>query len=125
MPIGPRANTTFWQDWVNLALGLWLFVSPWVLGYTGLAGAATNSWILGIAVAAVATAALISYAQWEEWLNAVFGLWLLVSPWVIGFVGTGEASVAPLWNHVLVGVAVAVLALWDGLAHASAERAPI
>jgi hypothetical protein len=30
-------------------------------------------------------AALAAFAVWEEWLNLVAGLWLVVSPWILGF----------------------------------------
>lgn len=120
MPIGTRGVVSYWQDWVNLALGAWLFVSPWVLGYAGHAAPAWNSWILGIVVVAVAAAALIRFAVWEEWLNAICGLWLLVAPWVMGFAGADAA--AALWNHVLMGLAIGILALWDALAHGTEDR---
>ncbi|MBI5164282.1 MAG: SPW repeat protein [Magnetospirillum sp.] len=115
MPIGTRAHPTFWQDWVNLIIGAWLFVSPWVLGYADLPAAAWNSWIFGIVVAVVSIAALIQFAQWEEWINVLFGVWLLAAPWVMGFAAAGEP--APVWNHVGVGLVVGILALWDVLSH--------
>lgn len=31
-----RESTNNWQDWVNLILAGWLFISPWVLGYAAL-----------------------------------------------------------------------------------------
>lgn len=118
MPIGPYGERTFWQDWANLGLGLWLLVSPWPLGVEG--AAAWNSWIMGVLVAGVSAAALIRFAAWEEWTLALAGVWLLVAPWVMGFAGADAA--AALWNHVLVGLAVGVIALWDALAHATQDR---
>ena len=47
---------TPWLEYVQCALGVLLFISPWIGGYAGSAGAAWTSWILGI-VAAVVTAA--------------------------------------------------------------------
>jgi hypothetical protein len=54
----------------------------------------------------LAIAALAAFAVWEEWLNLIVGLWVLVSPWVLGFHGTTR----PMAVHVVVGIAVAVLA---------------
>jgi hypothetical protein len=110
-----------WQDWANLAVGLWLFVAPWVLGYAGLRSAAWNSWTLGVVVVAVSVSALILFAAWQEWVNVILGVWLLISPWVMGFAGAENASA--LWNHVGVGLAVGGLALWDALAHGMEDRA--
>jgi hypothetical protein len=120
MPLGPHGMPRFWQDWANLAVGVWLFVAPWVLGYDHVRSAAWNSWIFGIVVVAVSTSALVLFAVWEEWLNVIFGAWLLVAPWIMGFAGSDNA--AALWNHVLVGLAVGGLALWDALAHGAEDR---
>lgn len=120
MPIGPHGLRRHWQDWANLALGLWLFVSPWVLGYADLRSAAWNSWTMGVVIAAVSTAALILFSPWQEWVNVALGVWLLVAPWVMGFAGAENA--AALWNHVVVGLAVGGLALWDALEHGAEDR---
>jgi hypothetical protein len=97
-------------DVANLILGAFLFFSPWIFGFD--AGKMTqNAAIAGIVIAALAIAALAAFAVWEEWLNLVVGLWVLVSPWVLAFQGN-HAAVA---IHVIVGAAVAVLAaveLW-------------
>jgi hypothetical protein len=34
--------------WISVALGIWLFVSPWVLGYTGIRDGAWSAWIFGV-----------------------------------------------------------------------------
>lgn len=97
-----------WQDPVSLILGLWLIASPWVLGHAAEARPMWNAVILGVLVAAAALIALFRVMAWEEWVNLVFGVWLLLSPWVLAFGGLAAA----MWNAVIVGAAVAVLALW-------------
>ena len=97
-------------DVVNLILGAWLFLTPWVFGFAG-GEAGWNAWIFGVLIAVVAIAALLAFAEWEEWINLVLGLWVLVAPWALGF----EANVNATRNHVIVGIVVAVLAaleLW-------------
>jgi hypothetical protein len=37
-------------EWVNVVLGAWVFIAPWVLGFAGLAAAAWDAWIVGILV---------------------------------------------------------------------------
>lgn len=123
MPMGPHGMPRFWQDWVNFFVGGWLFVAPWVLGYDHLRAAAWNSWIFGIVVLAVSAAALILFAVWEEWLNVIIGVWLLISPWVMAFASADNAPA--LWNHVVVGLVVGGLALWDVLAHGRQDRLAI
>src|SRR5712664_1984807 len=96
-------------DVANLILGAILFFSPWMFGF-GAGMASQNAYIAGIVIAVLAIAAIAAFAVWEEWLNLIVGLWALVSPWVLGFQGTTAMTV-----HVIVGIAVAVLAaieLW-------------
>jgi hypothetical protein len=96
-------------DVVNLILGAVLFVSPWIFGFTS-GPPATNAYVAGVVIAVLSIAALAAFAVWEEWVNLVAGLWVLVSPWVLGFAGTTAATV-----HLVVGLVVAVLAaieLW-------------
>lgn len=38
-----------------------------------------------------------------------FATWLLISPWVLGF----SAFNLALWNNVLVGGLIVLIALWD------------
>ena len=104
-----------WQDWVNAALGLWIFLSPWAVPHqmtTGQLGMTSvvmwNMYIVGIVIALVAIAAIKAFQTWQEWTNLVLGGWLLISPWVFGFT---EAT-AFTWNAVLSGLIVVILAGW-------------
>src|SRR5438552_17306235 len=40
-----------WEEWVNTALGAWLIVSPYLLGFSALSYALWNQIIVGLAVA--------------------------------------------------------------------------
>ena len=109
-----QSFTGKWQDWVNLVLAAWLFVSPWVLRFDPTAAspslhAAWNAWILAIVIGVFAIAALIKARPWEEWINLIAGAWVFVSPWVLGYYGRPEA----LWNALIVGVLVFALSIWD------------
>jgi len=105
-----------WQDWVNFALGLWMFVSPWLLQSAAVsetAGnistiAAWNMYIVGILIAATAIGALTVFQTWEEWVNVIFGAWLLFSPWLLGV----SSLTLLTWNSVIVGAIVVVFAVW-------------
>jgi SPW repeat len=54
--------TTFraWEEWINVVLGAWLVVSPWVLGATVVI-ATTNLVIVGLLILALAL-----YEIWDE-----------------------------------------------------------
>jgi hypothetical protein len=97
-----------WQDPVNAVIGLWLIVSPWVLGFQGETAAVANAVVIGIALIAAALGAMLVPRAWEEWTEFGLGLWLIVSPWIVGFATHADARL----NAVIVGVLTAVLALW-------------
>lgn len=97
-----------WQDWVTLVVGIWLGVSPWVLGFSTEQLAMWNALILGVAMLAYSIVELSVPRVWEEWAMLVAGVWLLISPWVLGF--TAETRAA--WDTAIVGVVAGVLAIW-------------
>ena len=107
-----------WQDGVNGVLGAWLLISPWALGYTAETSAMGNSIILGIALIALALGAWFAPRIWEEWTEGILGLWLIASPWLLGF----STHATTMRNAVLVGIVVVVLAAWTLLSMKSAAR---
>lgn len=107
-------NKQHWQDWVNVFVGIWMFISPWIIGKwlsegsVGEALGVWDLWAVGIAVVVFAALALYAFAAWEEWVNLVLGAWLLVSPWALGY----SASAAMTWNAAIAGVLLFVFAAW-------------
>ena len=91
-------------DVANLVLGVILLASPWIFGFPSGA-ASQNAVVFGIVIAAISIAALAAFTVWEEWLNLIVGVWVLVSPWVLGFAGTAATQV-----HIVIGGIVALLA---------------
>jgi len=92
---------------INVLAGIWLFVSPWVYGYSGTMNA-WNAWIVGFIIAVLGAVRLSAPMQsWLSWINCVLGIWTFFSPWIYGFAGdTGR-----LVNCLVVGVIVFVLGL--------------
>jgi hypothetical protein len=98
-----------WQDWLNMLLGAWLFASPWLLKYADdLPRAAWSAWISGAAIVLFAAFALYIPKAAEEIVNALLGVWVAVSPWVLGFAANRDVTT----NAIFVGVLVALLAIW-------------
>ena len=46
------------SEYVHIALGVLLFIAPWVMRYTDLSGAAWTSWVGGVLAVLVGAAAL-------------------------------------------------------------------
>jgi len=99
-----------WQDVVTAVIGVWTFLSPWLLGSAaGLTIGANAAWslhILGLAIAVAGIAALVAYRFWEEWVEVVLGLLLLVSPWVLHYTDFEGLR----WNAILMGLLVVLSA---------------
>jgi hypothetical protein len=91
-------------DVVNLILGMILFFSPWLFDLSAGAQWQTASTI-GIFIAVLSIAALAAFAVWEEWLNLVAGLALIVSPWLLDFQNSDAMTI-----DVMIGAVVAALA---------------
>lgn len=51
-----------WEEWMNLAFGIWLFISPWALGYSHSSVYYWNALCVG-AIIAVASAMALPIAQ--------------------------------------------------------------
>ena len=47
-----------WEEWVNLVLGIWAIISPWVLGFSGNGSAMAVHVIVGLLVAILSAIAL-------------------------------------------------------------------
>jgi uncharacterized membrane protein HdeD (DUF308 family) len=90
------------QDWINLICGVLLFLSPWALGFSGDLTAARTAWVGGVVIFIVALGAMVQFAEWEEWIELVVGVLVIIAPWVLGF----AAVHAALWSCVVLGVIV-------------------
>ncbi len=96
-------------DLYNLLLAMFLFISPWLFARAN-GTAAVDLRVSGAAIAALSLAAVLAFANWEEWANLLLGFWLIVSPWALGF-----AHTRAMHFSIGVGLAVAFLAaleLW-------------
>ncbi|MBN9147356.1 MULTISPECIES: SPW repeat protein [unclassified Nitrobacter] len=101
-----------WKKWrresildvYNLVLALGLFATPWFLA-RATATTDLDIWASAAAIGVISVAALLAFARWKEWANLLLGLWLIVSPWVLGF-----AHTRAMHFSIGIGVVVAFLA---------------
>ena len=100
-------NARRWQDGANLILGVWLFASPWVLGYNG-GTAAWNAYAMGGGIVVFALIAAYMPKTWEEIVNILFGVWLIISPFVLGFSAAAQVAL----HTVVVGILATAFAIW-------------
>ncbi len=107
-----------WEDWGNIAMGLWLFASPWMLRFFEMGEPDTvNFLLIGPAIMFVSFMAIYVHAVWEEKTSMLLAFWLVLSPWILGF----NNDLVPTIDALLVGMIVGIFAI-VGLEHARHER---
>lgn len=89
-------------------LGLWVFVSPRVLGYHDETAAAWNAYVTGAGIVVFALIAARMPKAWEEIINMVLGVWLVLSPFALGYSGMNEIAL----HSVLAGILATAFAIW-------------
>jgi len=62
-----------------------------------------------VILAIVALAEISAFAEWEEWISALLGIWLIIAPFVLSFSSQTHA----MWTHVVLGVLTAIVSLWS------------
>ena len=101
---------------LTLALGGWLLASPWMFGYGTIGSGACNSVLVGALIFATGLGSAVSLmGRALTSVSLASGLWTAASPWIFGYAAGEPAK----WNNILVGVAVACLALRRGLVRKS------
>ncbi len=111
-PSRTAANTrqVQWASGLNALAGLWLIISPFILGF-----AQYDPWMMwndtafGIVVAILAgiRAGGAYTAVWVSWINILIGIWLIVS----AFLFARPSLMVPFWNNIGIGVIVVILGI--------------
>jgi len=91
-------------DLYNLVLAAVLLVCPWLFTLTNTT-ARIDLWASSLAIILISLAAIAAFAKWEEWANLILGIWLIASPWILGFTHTRAMHFS-----IGIGLAIAFLA---------------
>lgn len=95
-------------DLIVVVLAMWLFLAPWIVGFTNMTAAACVAWVGAIAVGGIAVTALRNPKTWKEWANLALGLALIAAPWIVHVTGQQKVEDALFQTGVVVAV-VAIL----------------
>ncbi len=102
-------------SWLVALAGLWEVIAAFVLGYSASPAALWNAIIIGVTLIVLGAWAAISDREATnktlDWINVVLGVWLIIAPFLLGY----TAVAAALWNDIIVGIIVVVLAGWAAL----------
>jgi hypothetical protein len=113
---GDIMKTTRMLNGLVIVVGFWEALAPYTLGYSRTTVATWNAIIIGeVLVALAVVASILDYIgvyQILDRINAGLGLWLILSPFILGY----SAVRAATWNDTIVGVVIITLALWAAFA---------
>ena len=63
-----------------------------------------TAWVGGVVIAVMGIAALVQFAEWEDWIALIAGVLVIISPWVLGFAAVQYAMA----TCVILGLIVAL-----------------
>lgn len=90
--------------------GLYLAISPWVIGFNRFTTLTGNDLIVGVALAVLALGYASVYGRTYNvaWVAPLIGAWTIIAPWVV----RGDvATTATIWSNVVAGVVAVLLGL--------------
>ncbi|HUJ63272.1 MAG TPA: hypothetical protein VLX92_32460 [Kofleriaceae bacterium] len=88
--------------WVNLVLGVWLFISAFIWPHS--LGEQTDTWILGLLIFCASIAAM--FVPMIRFANTLFAIWLFFATVVIAHSQPGT-----LWNNCIAAIIVFLMSL--------------
>lgn len=101
--------------WLTGLAGFFLMVSPYFFSYANNPAALWTSLLTGGVVIAASWVEGVrkDRENWEYWIEAIFGIFAILSSFLFGFTNHAEA----VWSTIAIGFLIAFLAasrLWIG-----------
>jgi hypothetical protein len=95
-------------DGLILLGGLYIGLSPWIVGFTG--SLQMNNLVVGFAVAALGFGFGAAYGSMHRlaWVCPVLGLWTIVSLWLVS---GAQLTLGTILSNIIAGVVVLVCGL--------------
>lgn len=93
-------------DGLTFLAGLYLAISPWILGFNGMTPLTVSNLIVGLALAALAMGFVSAYGRVHgiAFVAPLLGVWAIISPWVIR--GDMTTTTTVVSNVIIGGVSV-------------------
>lgn len=97
-------------DGLTFLTGLFLAISPWVVGFNSFTTLTGNNLIVGVALALMAVGFASAYGRMHgmAWVAPLIGVWTIIAPWVV----SGDvATTRTIWSNVVTGAIALLLGL--------------
>ncbi|KXF76800.1 hypothetical protein ATN84_12340 [Paramesorhizobium deserti] len=96
-----------WEDMAMMALGAIIFLSPFFYPMSGNIAIVLSAIITGAVVMTVGIMEMVSLRRWEEMLAFLGGVWMVIAPYALNYMGPLR-----VW-HIALGIIVALLAAFQ------------
>jgi SPW repeat len=95
---------------LTLLTAVYAALSPWIVGFQGARPLVVSDFVVGIVcvVLAFAYGMALDRSHGMTWTLPVFGVWLIISPWVIHGVSPHASMI---WSNVVAGAVLTLLGL--------------
>lgn len=95
---------------LTLLTAVYAALSPWIVGFDATSRLAFNNFIIGaiVAVLACGFACALDRTHGMTWTLPVFGVWFIVSPWILRDVSPTPGMA---WSNVVAGAMLTVLGM--------------
>ncbi|WP_317493472.1 SPW repeat protein [Haloechinothrix sp. LS1_15] len=103
----PLAQVT---DGLTVLAGLFVALSPWIVGFTQFGGITANNLAVGLAVAALGACFALAYERSHRltWVCPLLGVWTIIAIWAVA--GT-EMTASIVLSNVIGGGLIVLLGL--------------
>ena len=96
-----------WEDLISAICGVLIILSPALVGTDLAVAVFISAGLAGVLITMLGLLDLMEHQRWEELLELLCGLWVVISPLVLGYGGILRLS------HFVLGGLVVVLALLE------------
>lgn len=105
-----ESRTTQLTEGLAFLAGVYLAISPWVVGFTELSTITLNNLVTGIAVALLAAGFASAFGRTHglTWVLPIIGIWTIVTPWAV----SGDVNtLRVVLTNVITGAVIVLLGL--------------
>ncbi|MPY78045.1 MAG: hypothetical protein GEV04_06030 [Actinophytocola sp.] len=109
------------SDALTVLSGLFVALSPWIVGFSDSA-VAINNLVIGLAIAGLGAGYAFAYERTHRltWVCPLLGVWIIIAHWVMSGV---DATTGMLLSNIIGGAAVVVFGLAAMLPMMTARQA--
>lgn len=96
-----------WQDWLTFLIGIWIFITPWIFRFNH-DKFSWSPYVMGALLIIFSLWAIVKRKMTGEIINLIIGMWVFISPMILGFSLTANAA----WIMFVFGAIVIIVEIW-------------